>query len=191
MLNNYNNSISFNARLGSNLKTFLLNNEFNGNTNQVEKFEKELSDKFVKYLDDNTFIEMKSNGKFEIFNPAFPKLKMPIKLSPKTDTNITARLLNTHYLTYNRAEYILFQRFISSQKAKGKTLETIRDIGEKLLGKERKPYFTDLIEAASRILKENPKSKLNETDFSIMNDKILRELIEDPSFQALWAKSNH
>ncbi len=188
MLNNYNNSISFNARLGSNLKTFLLNNEFNGKIKRVEKFQDEFSDKFVKYLDDNTYIEMKSNGRFELFNPAFPKLKMPVKLSLKDGTNISTRLLNTHYLVYNRAEYLLFQRFISSQVAKGQTLETVKVIGERSLRKERKLYFTDLIEAASRILKVNPKSKLDETDFSIMNDIILRELIENPEIQAILSK---
>ena len=188
MLTDYNNSISFNARLGPNLKTYLLKNEFSNDIPHVEKFERLFSDTFSKYIDTNSYIERKPNGKFEIFNFAFPKIKVPIKISNRKDRTLAQNILNECSVAYGRAEYVLFQRFIASQVRKGKTLETIQKVGESALDNERKPYFMDLIETAKRILAENPKSKLDELDFSDMINIQLRETVETPEFQELIAK---
>ncbi len=189
MQTDYKNSISFNAKLGPNLKAYLLNNEFNGEPSHIKKFEKLFSDTFAKSIDTNTYIERKSNGKFELYNSAFPKIKVPINLSKRKDKTLAHKLINECSLAYGRAEYLLFERYIASQVAHGKTLEKIQSVGEKALNSIRKPYFLDLIDTAKRILKENPKSKLDELDFSDMINIQMREIIDTPEFQDMISKT--
>ena len=71
----------------------------------------------------------------------------------------------------------------------GKTLEEVGIIG-KTLDKYKRPYFNDLIETASRILKENPKSKLTEFDFLEMINIQMQEIINTPEFQRAIANGN-
>ena len=77
----------------------------------------------------------------------------------------------------------MFQKIISGEVQKGKTLSQIKEIAEKNFSSERKDYFFDLLYAAERIRKENPHSKLSYLEFSAMNDRILRELIELPEIK--------
>ena len=137
----------------------------------------------------NTYIERKPNGKFELFNMAFPKIKVPVKISQLKDKTLAKKLLNECNIAYGRAEYVLFERYIASQVARGKSIDAIQKVGEDALDTNRKPYFMDLIETAKRILTVNPKSKLDELDFSDMINIQLRETIETPEFQEMMSKT--
>ena len=188
MLTVYDNSIRFEARLGPNLRQYLLVNEFGGNVSKVEKFERIFDKTFSENMDKNTVIERKPNGKFFLFHPNFNGIKIPLKISIKEGKTLAQHLLNECSVAYGRAEYVMFQRFIAARVKKGESLDVI-DKSSKFLGRKRKPYFTDLIETAKRILAENPKSELDELDFSNMINIQMREIIETPEFQALMQKT--
>jgi hypothetical protein len=189
MLIDYNSSIAFNAGIGTNLGNYLLKTEFDKDVSRLKKFEKLFEDTFSKNLDTNTVIERKNNGRFELFNSAFPKIKVPIKISQRGDRTLAQKLLSECNVAFARAEYVLFERYIASQSALGKSLDVIQKVGEEALDINRKPYFTDLIDTARRILQENPKSKLDEGDFSDMINIQLREIIETPEFQKMVAQT--
>lgn len=185
---NYNNSISFNARLGANLKLKLLNNEFGGNVKRLEKFEKLFRETSAKTLDTNTIIDINKSGRFIMSNSVAPKIIYPVKIMDK-NKSLAHRIINECDKLYFTTEYRLFQRIISRGVRSGKSLDKVSKLAEKF-DDNRRPYFTDLIGTAERILKENPKSKLTETDFMVMINTQIREIVETPEFQQAMAEGN-
>ena len=186
MLNtDYKNSISFNARLGKNLKVFLTQEEFCQNKEKTKDFERLFHDTFEKFIDNNTVLERNNYGKFYLYNLGLKGVKVPIKIYEKEGQSLAQRLLNKCYVAYSRAEYVLFQKYISSHILKGQSLEEIKMVGENMLDKKRKPYFLDLIETSSRILRENPNSKLTELDYSNMINIQIQEIVNTATFQKL------
>lgn len=178
---NYNSSINFNARLGANLRLNLLKNEFGGSVKHLEKFEKIFNDTFEKKMDTNTVVEITDKGRFRISNPIAPKITYPIKIL-YNNKSLGQRLLTECDKVYSTTEYRLFQRIISSKVKTGKSLNKISELSKKL-DEHSRLYFNDLIGTASRILKENPNSKLTEAEFSDMITTQIREVVETPEFQ--------
>ena len=189
MQTNYNSSISFNARLGAKLKATLLKNDFAGDIMRLEKFEKLFHDTFEKNIDTNTVVNVTTKGRFKLSNLIAPKIAYPVRLYSAKGKPLSQRILNECSKVYANTEYRLFQKIISTRVHEGKPIEQIAKLGEKL-DAHRRPYFMDLIGTASRILKENPNSKLSEYDFSDMINIQLREIIETPEFQQAMAKGD-
>ena len=177
----YKDNISFNARLGANLKANLLKNDFGGSVRRLSKFEKLFQDTFEKQLDDNTVIELNKNNRLSISNMIAPKITYPLKLLSH-EASLAKRILKECDLVYSNTEYNLFERIISKSVNSGKTMEEVSRFAE-TLNEYRRPYFTDLIGTAARILKENPDSKLTEYEFSVMINTQIREVVETPEFQ--------
>lgn len=179
-INNYDN-LSFQAKFGPNLKSTLLKNELGGNTHKLAQLEDTFSRNFEEWLEENTVLELRKNGKFEISNPAFPAYKVIFNLVSKAQT-LSEKLLNAHYLNFNYNECKLFKQIISKEVKKGKTLEELQSIANsKLTAGQRREYFNDFIGFAKRIKSENPNSELTELEFSQMNDRVMRELLADES----------
>ena len=185
---NYNNPISFNACLGANLKQKLLVNEFGGDTKRLEKFEKLFRDTFDKKIDTNTVVDISENGRFKMSNPIAPKITYPVKILNRKKS-LAQRVLTECDKVYSSVEYRLFQRIISKKVQSGKSLEEISKLSKKL-DEHSRLYFMDLIGTASRILKENPNSKLSEFEFSDMITTQMREIIESPEFQKAMSNGN-
>lgn len=182
----YNNSISFNARLGANLKLKLLNNDFGGDVKRLEKFEKLFNDTFEKKLDVNTVIDITGGGRFSISNLVAPGISQAMRFLHKQKP-LAQRILTECDRVYASEEHRLFKKIITKKYNSGKSLEKIAKLSEKLDAKS-KLHFMDLIETASRILKENPQSKLTEVEFLDMINIQLREIVESPEFQEALAK---
>lgn len=187
-IKNSNLKIAFNAKFGPNLTAYLAQNDFEKSLTKVKVFEKQFSDKFVEYLDENTILDLNKRNRLEIFNPNFSKIKMPLNI--KLTSDFAKTILKQSQWLYNRAECVLFERIISSQIFKGKTFEQLRNFAQNSLSSPRRDYFEDTIVTAERILKENPSSKLTEYDYSRMRDIQLREFVESPEFQELMSKRN-
>lgn len=187
MQTDYKNQISFNARIGKNLKMYLCKNEFGGSSVKTEKFEKLFHDTFERNIDTNTVLEMNSRGKFYLYNLGLKGVKNPIHIFEKDGKTLAQRVLHECSTAYSRAEYVLFQKYISTHVLKGQSLDKIEAVGKARLDGVREPYFNDLVRTASRILKEKPKSKLTDSDFSNMTNIQLLEEIESPEFQAKLA----
>ena len=184
----YNNSISFNARLGANLKQKLLVNEFGGDTKRFEKFERLFRDTFDKKIDTNTVVDISESGRFKISNPIGPKITYSLNILNRKKP-LPQRILTECDRVYANAEYRLFQKIISKGVRSGKSLEQMSKLSEKL-DDEIRPYYTDLIGTATRILKENPNSKLTELEFMDMINTQMREIIETPEFQQAMSNNN-
>lgn len=177
--NNYN--LNFCAKFGPNLKSALLKNDFRGSKQKLTKFEDTFNKNFEEWLEKNSILELRKNGKFELSNPTFPEYKVIFNIASKAKS-LSEKLLKTHYLNFNYNECKLFKQIISKEIKKGKTLEELKAIAEtKLVAGQRREYFSDFINLAKRIKAENPDSKLTDLEFSKMNDIVLRELLEDES----------
>ena len=185
---NYNNSISFNARIGANLRLKLLNDEFGGSAKRLEKFERLFHDTFEKHLDENTIIDITDAGRFRLSNLIDPKITYTMRALYK-EKPLAQRVLTMCHKIYANEENILFIKIISKKVKSGKSLEEIGKMAEKL-DKYKRPYLNDLIETASRILEENPYSKLTEFDFLEMLNIQLQEIINTPEFQKAIANGN-
>ncbi len=178
-----NNNIYFSGKLGPNLVKHLKVSEFGGNTKHTKDFEQLFHDTFIQSLDDTTIIEMNKKGTLEIFNEIFPKIKIALKFNNK-NKKLTENIMSEHPINYASKEYRLFQKIIASEVKKGKSFEELTEIVTKnLTDGERREHFFDLINSAKRIKSENPDTELSELNFSIMNTKILRELLELPSIK--------
>ena len=184
----YNNSTSFNARLGANLRQKLLVNEFGGDTKRLEKFEKLFRDTFDKKIDTNSVVDISEGGRFKISNPIAPKITYTLNILNRKKP-LPQRILTECDRVYANAEYRLFQKIISKGVQSGKSIEQISKFSEKL-DDEIRPYFMDLIGTATRILKENPNSKLTELEFMDMINTQMREIIETPEFQQAMSNNN-
>ena len=177
--NNYN--INFGAKFGPNLRATLLKNDFGGSKQKLAEFEDTFSKNFEEWLEENTILELRKGGKFEISNPAFPNHRTIFNLVARAKT-LSERLLNAHYLNFNYNECKLFKQIISKEVKKGKTLDELQAIANsKLTAGQRREYFNDFIEFAKRIKEENPNSELTELEFSEMSNRAMRELLEDES----------
>ena len=188
MLTDYNSSITFNARLGKNLKSYLCVSEFDGSMDRTAKFERLFSDTFEKNIDKNTVLEMNKHGGFYLYNLGLKGVKTSVSISKNKNKTLAQHILSECQSTFARAEYVLFEKYIAAQVAIGKALDKISSVGETRLDKKRLPYFRDLIGTAERILKENPDSKLSEGDFSDMINIQMLETVNTPEFQAQLAK---
>ena len=177
-----NSGLYFGTRLGSNLKQYLKTYEFGECQYRMKKFEQVFHDTFDSSMEDTTVIEMNKRGGLDIINTVFPKFKMALKLIHKKG-KLSENIMSEPAMNYGTSEYLLFQKIISGEVQKGKTLSQIKEIAEKNFSSERKDYFFDLLYAAERIRKENPHSKLSYLEFSAMNDRILRELVELPEIK--------
>ena len=188
-INNTDN-LSFQAKFGPNLKSTLLKNDFGGSKQKLAEFEDTFSKNFEEWLEENTILELRKNGKYEISNPAFPSYKVIFNLVAKAKT-LSEQLLNAHYLNFNYNECRLFKQIISKEVKKGKTLDELQKIANsKLTEGQRREYFNDFIDFAKRIKAENPESELTELEFSSMNDRVMRELLADESNGILAALQN-
>ncbi|MBR6723548.1 hypothetical protein IKL64_08845 [bacterium] len=177
--NNYN--INFGAKFGPNLRATLLKSDFGGSKQKLNELEDTFSKNFEEWIEENTVLELRNNGKFELSNPAFPKYKVIFNLVSSAKT-LSEKLLNAHYLNFNYNECKLFKQIISKEVKKGKTLEELKAIAEtKLVAGQRREYFKDFLEYAQRIKAENPESELTELEFSQMGDRILREILANES----------
>ncbi len=177
-INSYDN-LSFQAKFGPNLKSTLLKSDFNGNKQKLTDFEDTFSRNFEEWLEENTVVELRNNGKFELSNPAFPRYKVIFNLVAKAKT-LSEKLLNAYYLNFNCNECKLFREIISKEAKKGKTLKELEAIAEtKLAAGQRREYFKDFIKSAQRIKAENPDSKLSEIEFLEMGNRTIRELLAD------------
>ena len=177
--NNYN--INFGAKFGPNLRATLLKNDFGGSKQKLAEFEDTFSKNFEEWLEENTILELRKGGKFEISNPAFPNHRIIFNLVARAKT-LSERLLNAHYLNFNYNECKLFKQIISKEVKKGKTLDELQAIANsKLTAGQRREYFNDFIGFAKRIKEENPNSELTELEFSEMSNRAMRELLEDES----------
>ena len=188
MNTDYKNQITFTARIGKNLKMHLLNNEFYANPQRVEKFERMFYDTFKKNIDTNTVLEMDSRGKFYLYNIGLKGVKHSLKIFA-SGGNIANKILQECSTVFSRAEYVLFQKYISTNVLKGKSLEKIKAVGETKLNGVRKHHFNDLVGTAQRILKQNPESKLTEYEFSDMITTQIREVVETPEFQRAMSQN--
>jgi hypothetical protein len=182
----YSNSISFNARLGANLRLKLLNDDFGGDVKRLEKFEKLFNDTFEKNIDANTVVDITKGGRFSLSNPIAPKVTVPMNVLYK-NKSLAQRMLHECDRVYASVEYRLFKKIISKKYNSGKSLEKISELSKKL-DKRARLYFMDLIGTAERILKENPDSKLTELEFLTMSNIQMQEIINSPSFQEAMAK---
>lgn len=188
-INNTDN-LSFQAKFGPNLKSTLLKNDFGGSKQKLAEFEDTFSKNFEEWLEENTILELRKNGKYEISNPAFPGYKVIFNLVARAKT-LSEQLLNAHYLNFNYNECRLFKQIISKEVKKGKTLDELQKIANsKLTEGQRREYFNDFIDFAKRIKAENPESELTELEFSSMNDRVMRELLADESNGILAALQN-
>ena len=188
-INNTDN-LSFQAKFGPNLKSTLLKNDFGGSKQKLAEFEDTFSKNFEEWLEENTILELRRNGKYEISNPAFPGYKVIFNLVARAKT-LSEQLLNAHYLNFNYNECRLFKQIISKEVKKGKTLDELQKIANsKLTEGQRREYFNDFIDFAKRIKAENPESELTELEFSSMNDRVMRELLADESNGILAALQN-
>lgn len=184
----YKNQITFNARIGKNLKAYLCKSEFDGNMEKTEKFEKLFQDTFEAHIDTNTVLEINNRKKFYLYNSGLKGVKNSIKIFERDGKTLAQRILHECSTAYSRAEYVLFEKYISSRVARGNTIAKISSVGKRCLDEERLPYFFDLVGTAERILRENPKSKLSESDFSDMINIQMMETVNSPEFQAQLAK---
>lgn len=182
----YSNSISFNARLGANLRLKLLNDDFGGDVKRLEKFEKLFNDTFEKKIDANTVVDITKGGRFSLSNLIAPKVTVPMNVLYK-NKSLAQRMLHECDRVYASVEYRLFKKIISKKYNSGKSLEKISELSKKL-DKRARLYFMDLIGTAERILKENPDSKLTELEFLTMSNIQMQEIINSPSFQEAMAK---
>ena len=188
-INNTDN-LSFQAKFGPNLKSTLLKNDFGGSKQKLAEFEDTFSKNFEEWLEENTILELRKNGKYEISNPAFPGYKVIFNLVARAKT-LSEQLLNAHYLNFNYNECRLFKQIISKEVKKGKTLDELQKIANsKLTEGQRREHFNDFIDFAKRIKAENPESELTELEFSSMNDRVMRELLADESNGILAALQN-
>ena len=182
----YNNRISFNARLGANLKSKLLKEEFGGDVNRLKNFEMQFQDAVKEALDTNTILERNNNGHFQISNLIAPDITYPIKLFYR-DKLLSQRILDQGWLKYLTTECRLFEKIVSKKFNSGKSMDELRELAADL-NEIRRPYYTDVIDSAKRILKDNPNSKLTDLEFSEMNTIQLREIVESPEFQKLMSE---
>ena len=144
-INNTDN-LSFQAKFGPNLKSTLLKNDFGGSKQKLAEFEDTFSKNFEEWLEENTILELRKNGKYEISNPAFPGYKVIFNLVARAKT-LSEQLLNAHYLNFNYNECRLFKQIISKEVKKGKTLEELQSIASsKLTAGQRREYFNDFID---------------------------------------------
>ena len=175
---NRTDTVSFNAKLGNNLKNYLLKNDFAGDKKRLAKYEQIFCDTFEKNLDTNTVVEMAGNKRFKLYNLIAPKVTYPVKVYSRSENPLSKRILTECNKVYSYAEYRLFERIDERTELDNKISE------------ERKPYFDDMIKTADRILKENPQSKLTELEMAKMRDIQLRELIESDEFQQAMSKGD-
>lgn len=174
-------NLSFQAKLGPNLKTTLLKKEFGGDKSRLKKFEDVFEKTFSECLEENTVLEMTAKGRFELHNSIFPKFKVPFRLMSH-EPGLVQKILKTHPLNFNYNECSLFRRIISKEVKRGVSLDHLENIAnEKFAKTERLEYFLDFTHQARRILKENPVSELTDLEFSEMSNRELRELLEDES----------
>ena len=179
-INSYDN-LSFQAKFGPNLKSTLLKKDFGGSKQKLAEFEDTFSKNFEEWIEENTILELRKSGKFEISNPAFPGHKIIFSLVSRAKT-LSEQLLNAHYLNFNYNECKLFKQIISKEVQKGKTLEELQSIASsKLTAGQRREYFNDFIDFAKRIKAENPESELTELEFSEMSNRTMLELLADES----------
>lgn len=179
-INNTDN-LSFQAKFGPNLRSTLLKSDFGGSKQKLNELEDTFSKNFEEWIEENTVLELRNNGKFELSNPAFPKHKVIFTLVSRAKT-LSEKLLNAHYLNFNYNECKLFKQIISKEVKKGKTLEELKAIAEtKLVAGQRREYFKDFIEYAQRIKAENPESELTEIEFLEMGNRTIRELLANKS----------
>jgi len=174
-----NNNIYFGIKLGSNLQNTLKTGEFKSNPTVFAKFEKLFCDKFENTTEPHTTLEMNKRGGFEFYNPAFPKIKQAFKFFSNQKT-LPEKILEESPIAYGACEYKLFQKIISTEVKKGKSIDKIMQKAQTLLSdSERKECFFDLINTAKRILKENPNAKLTEIEFSEMTNRELKYALEN------------
>lgn len=186
---NRTDTVSFNAKLGNNLKNYLLKNDFAGDKKRLAKYEQIFCDTFEKNLDTNTVVEIAGNKRFKLYNLIAPKVTYPVKVYSRSENPLSKRILTECNKVYSYAEYRLFERIVSKLVNSGKSIDEITELGNKI-SEERKPYFDDMIKTADRILKENPQSKLTELEMAKMRDIQLRELIESDEFQQAMSKGD-
>ena len=178
---NNSDNLSFQARLGNNLRTTLLKKEFGGNKAHLKKFEDTFEKLFDEVLEKDTVLEMTTKGRFELSHPTFPKYKIPFKLMSH-EQNLLDKIMKTHPLNYNYNECSLFKKIISKEVKRGVSLEHLNNIvSEKFAQSERQEYFFDFTRQAKRILEENPEAELTNLEFSEMSNREIRELLEDES----------
>jgi hypothetical protein len=92
---NNSNNLSFQAKLGQNLKTTLLKKEFGGDKSRLKKFEDVFEKTFNECLEENTVLEMTAKGRFELHNSIFPKFKVPFRLMSH-ETGLMQKIMKTH-----------------------------------------------------------------------------------------------
>lgn len=187
MNTNYNNTINFNARIGSNLKSHLIKNNFKGDLNKYSEFESAFKNSLLEFVDENTTIEMSDNKSktLFLFHPAFRGFVSKLKIKLKIDADNL--LQNTVKWDCCFAEKNMFRKIFLDYLNKGKTLAQIKGIAESALDSERRPYFDDYIDSAKRILQKNPKAKITEAELSCDMEENLRMLLSEPEIQTLLA----
>jgi len=169
-----NSSTMFQAKLGKNI-TQTLRKEFEYNPAKLQKYEQLIQDTFNKNIDKNTILDINKENKLMFSHTLFPRIKFCQNYKLPQNEPLGKRILNQCSKTIANGEYNLFQLIISTSINKGKSFKMLFKLSEKLENSSSKKRFQDLLNIATRIKKENPKSKLTHNDFLTMQMKIMEE----------------
>ena len=169
-----NSSTMFQAKLGKNI-TQTLRKEFEYNPAKLQKYEQLIQDTFNKNIDKNTILDINKENKLMFSHTLFPRIKFCQNYKLPKNEPLGKRIINQCSRTIGNGEYNLFQLIISTSINNGKSFNKLFKLSEKLENDSSKKSFQNLLNIATRIKKENPKSKLTFNDFSSMQMKIMEE----------------
>lgn len=189
MITNYTNTpITFNAKFGPELQKTLLKNDFSNRKRKLNGYLNEFNNYCKGLVDTNTFIELDKNNHFTMSHPHFPNIVTKFKLFFHKDKSLSEDLLSTFEYLYNKAENEMFRSYITKQYRKGTSLEKIKEHGKTVLSNDRHSDFEYMIDVASEILKNNPKSKLSEDEFLDVIENRLRIFFRSEEFKNLMSQ---
>lgn len=164
----------FKAKLGKNI-TQTLRKEFEYNPVKLQKYEQLFQDTFKKNIDENTILDINKENKLMFSHTLFPRIKFCQNYKLPKNEPLGKSIINQCSRTIGNGEYNLFQLIISTSINNGKSFNKLFKLSEKLENDSSKKSFQNLLNIATRIKKENPKSKLTFNDFSSMQMKIMEE----------------
>lgn len=177
--------LPFNAKLGPRALR-CVNNEFGRNEKKLNKFLKLFDDTFSKSLDNGTIINIDRHKRYTLSHSLFPDIVYNIKDKPTKKRTLAQTIINECPRVFMYGEKLLFQHIVR-QKSKDTSFDVLEElINTKITNSDRKILFLETISLAKKIREENPTSKLQNSDFSAMENKILQEQFKDP--ESLFSK---
>ena len=174
-----NTNLSFNAQIGDNLLKSI-NDEFCNNTTKIAKFKNLFDTTYRNVVDESTVIDINSERRYLLSHEFFPDISLILRQHVLKERPLAEAIIVECPKTFGWGENLLFKKIIR-EKLKQFDFQELESIAEVAIKNDKnRKYFLEIIECARRIISENPSSELSDSEFEIMENKILQEKFETP-----------